>query len=89
MLFITRGYSDDKTLHAAERAIAVAEKSGNVRQLLNLLIARGVGALINGNLTLASQLADRAIELANCESSPSALGRVHLLQLDHFSKDAA
>jgi tetratricopeptide (TPR) repeat protein len=81
MLFIIRGYSDDETIKANQRAIALAEKTGNLRQLFNPLLARGISAVINGDLRAASHFADRAIELAHRESRPSVLGRGHLLQM--------
>jgi tetratricopeptide (TPR) repeat protein len=81
MLFITRGYSDPQTIEAAEHAVTLATKSGNLRQLLNLIIARGISAVVSGDLSVGSKLADRALELAGRERSPSILGRVHLLQM--------
>src|SRR5262249_37223597 len=45
MLYITKGYSAPETIEAAQRAARLAEKSGNLRQLLNLMIATGVNAL--------------------------------------------
>ena len=82
MLFITRGYSAAATIEAAERAATLAEKSGNLRQLVNLLIARGISAVIGGgDLPAASKLADRALDLALREASPSSLGRAHMLAM--------
>jgi tetratricopeptide (TPR) repeat protein len=81
ILFITRGYSDPQTVQAAEHAVVLAEKTGHVRQLLNLIIARGISAVIGGDLAGARQLADRALKLAHREDSASILGRVHLLQI--------
>ena len=82
MLFITRGYSASETIEAAERAATLAEKSGNLRQLVNLLIARGISAVIGGrDLPAASKLADRALDLALREASPSSLGRAHMLAM--------
>jgi tetratricopeptide (TPR) repeat protein len=80
-LFITIGYSAPQTIEATERAATLAEKSGNLRQLVNLLVARGISSVIAGDLPAASSLADRALELALREGSPSILGRMHLLEM--------
>ena len=83
MLLIIRGYSAPETIEAAERAAALAEKSGNLRQLVNLLIARGVSAVIGaGDLPAASALAGQALEFALREGSASSLGRAYMLQTD-------
>jgi hypothetical protein len=85
MLFITKGYSATETSDATERAAALAEKSGDLRQLVNLVIARGVNSTISGDVCAASALADRALELALREGGHSSLGRAHMLQLmAHF-----
>jgi hypothetical protein len=86
MLFITRGYSAPETIEAAERAALLAEKSGNLRQLVNLLIAKGISAVTGGgDLPVASAFADRALELALREGSASSLGRAHMLEMmAHF-----
>jgi tetratricopeptide (TPR) repeat protein len=81
MLFITKGHSAPETNEATYRAVALAEKSGNLRQLVNLIIARGITAAISGEITAAGALADRALELGVREATPSILGRVHLLQM--------
>src|SRR5262249_40565021 len=82
MLYITKGYSAPETIEAAQRAARLAEKSGNLRQLLNLMIATGVNALSSGDLLAAAAQADQSLELALREgSSVSLLGRVHMLQM--------
>src|SRR5580704_4345746 len=45
MLWVTRGYAAPETIDATERAAALAEKSGNLAQLVNLMILRGVSTL--------------------------------------------
>jgi class 3 adenylate cyclase/tetratricopeptide (TPR) repeat protein len=78
--FMTTGHANAETMQAMERAVGIAEKSGNLRQLLNLLIARGINALICGDLSAGSSIAARSLELGSREGSPSILGRAHLLQ---------
>ena len=41
MLQVTRGYAAPETIDATERAAALAEKSGNLTQLVNWMISRG------------------------------------------------
>jgi class 3 adenylate cyclase/tetratricopeptide (TPR) repeat protein len=79
--FMTTGHANAETMQAMERAVRIAEKSGNLRQLLNLLIARGINALICGDLNAGSSIAARSLELGGREGSPSILGRAHLLQI--------
>jgi hypothetical protein len=75
MLFVIRGYSALETIEAAERAAALAEKSGNLRQLVNLLIARGVSAVIGGgDLSAASALAGQRSNLPSAKAARAALG---------------
>ena len=82
MLHLTRGYSAPESIDATQRAVTLAQKSGNVRQLLNLMIAMGVNALSSGDLPAAGNLADQALELASREgSSNSFFGRAHSLQM--------
>jgi tetratricopeptide (TPR) repeat protein len=85
ILFITKGHSDSQAAEAAERASLLAQQSGNIRQLLNLIITRGVSALISGEVTVGCALADRALELAAREETPSIQGGVRYLQtMAHF-----
>jgi class 3 adenylate cyclase/tetratricopeptide (TPR) repeat protein len=82
MLHLTRGYSAPDSIDATRRAVSLAQKSGNVRQLLNLMIAMGVNALSLGDLPAAGNLADQALDLASREGgSSSFFGRAHSLQM--------
>jgi class 3 adenylate cyclase/tetratricopeptide (TPR) repeat protein len=81
VLFITKGYTEPETAEAANRAVVLAEKSGNLRKLLNLTISRGISAAVGGHMAEAAELAERAVELGSREGSPSILGRAHLLQM--------
>jgi tetratricopeptide (TPR) repeat protein len=85
ILFATRGHADPQTIRAAESAVGLAEKSGRVRPVLNLIIAQGISAVVSGDVKGGRALADRALELAIREDSPSVLGRVRLLHtMAHF-----
>ncbi|HKC31084.1 MAG TPA: hypothetical protein VKB74_05085, partial [Burkholderiales bacterium] len=72
MLFITRGYSDPQTIEAAEHAVTFATKSGNLRQLLNLIIARGISAVVSGDLLRPVYHSDR---FACCQNERTRRGR--------------
>ena len=80
LLFISRGYTGREAIEAADRAATLAEKSGNLRKFVNLIISRGISAAIGGDLRGATKIADRALELGSREGSPSLVGRAHLLQ---------
>jgi class 3 adenylate cyclase/tetratricopeptide (TPR) repeat protein len=81
VLIFTRGYSAPETIHAIERGAALAEQSGNFKQLTDLLISRGGMMVVSGALVAASAVADRALELALREGSPMSLGRAYTLQV--------
>lgn len=82
VLHLTKGYSAPESVDATRRAVALAQKSGNVRQVLNLLIAMGVNALSSGDLPAAGNLAGQALEVASREgASSSFFGRARSLQM--------
>ena len=80
MLAITRGYASPETNEAIERAIPLAERSGNLRQLTKLLMTRGSIHLVAGNLSTAAAFADRALDLGLRESGRMNLASIHQLQ---------
>jgi predicted ATPase len=88
---IRRAYSAPETIHLIERAAALAEKSGNLKQLIDLMISRAHMLAASGAFVSASAVADRALELALREGSPMSLGRAHTLQLQtrHLRGDLA
>jgi len=77
----TAGYSALETVRAIEHAAVLAEKSGSLEQLVDLMIARGGAYDAAGNLQVGAALADRALELALREGSPVSLGRAHTRQI--------
>jgi class 3 adenylate cyclase/tetratricopeptide (TPR) repeat protein len=81
MLWLARGPSEPETIDATERAASLAEKSGNLAQLIKTMITRGNTALDSGDLPAAGTLADQALELALREGSPTNLGGAHALQM--------
>ena len=77
LLYITKGFAAPETKDAIERAAALAEKSGNLKQLVSSVSSRVTIALFSGDLPAAAALADQALELALREGSPVVLGRAH------------
>jgi predicted ATPase len=80
ILDVTSGISAPETIEAIERGAVLAEKSGNLRQLLGLLLRRGFAAYFSGELSTAGRLADQALDLAlrvrNPTSAPTGASRV-------------
>src|SRR5262245_49786912 len=87
MLWVTRGYSAAETIDATEALAALAEKSGNLRQLINLMVSRSMNASMSGDLRTSSMLDDRLLELAVREGSPTSLAHAHYRQiLSHIGR---
>jgi len=80
MLYYTSGYSTPETIDATERAAALAEKTGNLTQLVVSLGSRSGTAFFSGDLA-AGRLNDQALEVAIREGSPFSRVFVHLGQL--------
>jgi class 3 adenylate cyclase/tetratricopeptide (TPR) repeat protein len=81
MLWVTKGFSAPETSAVAERAAALAEKSGDLTQYCNWIRSQCLAAFLAGKLPAAAKLADQALELALREGSPNSVGRAHMLQL--------
>jgi class 3 adenylate cyclase/tetratricopeptide (TPR) repeat protein len=80
MLYITRGYSAPETTEAIERAGMLAEKSGNLAQLVGNTLSRILSPLNLGDLPRAGAVADQALELALREGGPTGIGMAHAFQ---------
>jgi len=81
MLKVTRGYSGPETIEANQRVTALAEKSGNLPQLITEVGSRWVATLVSGDLAAASALADQLLDLGLREGSPFSLAVVHMAQI--------
>jgi len=81
LLSITRGSAAPETSDAVERTAALAENSGNLKQLLTLIISRWYVAHDAADLPTAATLADRALQLALRSGSRNDLGHVHKIQV--------
>jgi tetratricopeptide (TPR) repeat protein len=77
LLYITKGFAASETKDAIERAAALAEKNGNLKQVVGSVSSRLMIALFSGDLPAAAALADQALELALREGSPTILGVAH------------
>ncbi|HYB90352.1 MAG TPA: adenylate/guanylate cyclase domain-containing protein [Candidatus Binataceae bacterium] len=80
-LFITKGYAAPETIEAAERARFLAEKGGNLAQVILQLWAVWTAAFVSSDLTRAGELADRMLELAERDGSPTSLAFAHGAQV--------
>src|SRR5262249_33677496 len=69
-----------ETLDAIEHTKALAAKSGNLTQLVGLIVYRGITAFSSGDLPTAAALADQGLEIALRERNSFSLSFVHMLQ---------
>jgi tetratricopeptide (TPR) repeat protein len=81
MIHMTRGWAAAEAAEAAERIGLLAQRSGDLRQLVVPMTGRCFQALIVGALSNAAALADEALELARREGNPTELAVLHLQQL--------
>jgi len=80
VLLVTRGFTAPETRAAAERARDLAEKSGNLAQLVAQVFE--IWRSFQGDFATCSLLADRLIDLAQREGSPASFGFVCRAQVD-------
>jgi len=81
MLYVTKGYAAPETVDAIARFAALAEKSGNLPQLVRSVFRRGFTAFVSGDLAAAGTLADEALALAQREGGSHDLAAAHGLQI--------
>ena len=74
MLTVTLGLSAAEAIEATEGAAALAEKSGNLRQLVTGLISRGFATCLSGNLAAAGTLPTRRSSLPFAKAVPPVSG---------------
>jgi len=74
VLFVTRGLSAPDTVAAAARARDLAEKSGNLAQLVAQVWGIWITVLVSGDYSTAGLLADQILDLAHREGSPASFG---------------
>jgi class 3 adenylate cyclase/tetratricopeptide (TPR) repeat protein len=81
VLTFTRGYSAAETVDAIARTRALAEKSGNLAQLVVQVFGIWAAANTAGDTPRAAALADQVLDLAQREGSPTSLAFAHQAQM--------
>ncbi len=81
VLVVTRGQTAPETRAAAERARDLAEKGGNLAQLVVQVYGIWRGVIGGGDYSAAALLADRILELAQREGSPASLAFAYRAQV--------
>jgi hypothetical protein len=81
MLHITEGYSASQTMEAIKGTTMLAENSGNLGQLVNLMLSRCLAVLASGDLKVTIDLADQALDLALRDGSPTNIAFVRALHV--------
>jgi class 3 adenylate cyclase/tetratricopeptide (TPR) repeat protein len=90
VLMVTRGFAAPETRAAAERARELAEKGGNLAELVARIFEIFRTVLISGyDYSTAGLLADRILDLAQREGNPASFGFVCYAQVvvRHFRGD--
>jgi class 3 adenylate cyclase/tetratricopeptide (TPR) repeat protein len=80
LLFNAR-YTGPETTQAIDHAAMLAEKSGSLKQLVDLMIPRAFAYTLGGNFQAGGAFADRTLELAVREGTYANIGRAHGLQM--------
>jgi tetratricopeptide (TPR) repeat protein len=81
MLNLTKGLAAAETIEAIEHTVVLAEKSGDLKGLVDLMIRRGFATYFSGDLPTASAIADQALDLAIRDGHSAGLAYAHFLQL--------
>jgi len=82
---MTKGFTAPETREAAERARVLAEKGGNLAQLVLRIFGIWQGVLVSGDYLTAGALADRILYLAQRDGSPASLAVAHYAEQSvHF-----
>ncbi|MBV8134695.1 MAG: AAA family ATPase [Deltaproteobacteria bacterium] len=85
VLMRTKGFAAPEFVHAAKRARTLAEKRGNLAELVEQLSVARLGALITGDYPTAAALADEIFDLAQRDGSRVSLELGHATQLQEHS----
>ncbi|HXW83288.1 MAG TPA: AAA family ATPase, partial [Candidatus Binataceae bacterium] len=87
VLTVTRGWTTPEARAAAERSRDLAEVSGNLAQQVVQVFGIWKGTIAMEDFSAAAQLADRIVELAEREGSPTSLGFACAVQVHtNFSR---
>jgi class 3 adenylate cyclase/tetratricopeptide (TPR) repeat protein len=80
ILWVMKGEATSEFVRAIQLVAALAEKTGDLGQIVNSIIVRQASAFIAGDLPNALSLADQALELALRDGNPVNLGLVYMIQ---------
>jgi class 3 adenylate cyclase/tetratricopeptide (TPR) repeat protein len=91
VLQVTRGWASPEAADAAAHALTLAEKCGDLTQLVLQLVGSFAAVVNKGDLPAASAIADRMLERAAHEGSTAMLGLAHVCQVNvcYFRGDLA
>jgi class 3 adenylate cyclase/tetratricopeptide (TPR) repeat protein len=81
VLAVTKAYGAPEMVEGTVRARSLAEKSGNVAELLRQVFAAWTSAQASGDYRVGGALADQLLDLAKSERSPGHLGLAHMAQV--------
>lgn len=81
VLFSTRGYNAPEVVEAVGQARSLAEKGGNLGQLVIQVAANCISTASSGDYTAAASLADQTLDLARLEGGETSFRLAHLAQL--------
>jgi hypothetical protein len=81
MLVVTSGWAAPETIQLVEHAAALAEKSGNLTELVSWIRSRSLTKFLSGDYSAAITLADQRLELALQEGSPTSLAHAYEFQI--------
>jgi class 3 adenylate cyclase len=76
-----KGAAAAETIDATAHTVALAQKTGNLTQLADVIVARGYTVVDVGDISSATALADEALALALSVGDPATLKRARVLQL--------
>jgi tetratricopeptide (TPR) repeat protein len=81
VLKIIGGYSAPDFIEATAHARKLAEKSGNLTQLVLQVVGMWASANISGDIPAGTTFADQALDLAQRDGSPASLALAHMAQI--------
>ena len=86
VLMRTKGYAAPEFAHVAKHARTLAEKRGNLAELVLQLSVIRLGALVTGDYPSSAALADEIFDLAQRDGSQVSLEQGHATQVqEHFA----
>ena len=81
VLKIIGGYTAPDFVQATEHARKLAERSGNLTQLVLQVVGMWASATTSGDIPAGTTFADQALDLAQRDGSPASLALAHMAQI--------